>query len=56
MWVSRANSKFLEFAKVNMPIKDLKEHSYTILDTTEGQIMLNVNHYGDNSEYGHLGE
>ena len=37
-----------------MPTKRLKSKGYTILDTSEGQIFLHVNHYGDKSKYGNI--
>ena len=32
----------------------LREHSYTILDTTEGQVFLHINHEGERSKYGNI--
>ena len=32
----------------------LLEHSYTILDTTEGQVFLHINHEGERSKYGSI--
>ena len=43
-----------EFSEVKMPMRRLKEHSYTILDTTEGRIILHINHLGPKAKYGNL--
>jgi len=43
-----------EFSEVKMPMRRLKEHSYTILDTTAGQIFLHINHDGPKAKYGNL--
>jgi hypothetical protein len=42
------------FYKAELPVKHLSEHSYTILDTSEESIFLNINHYGDRSKYGNV--
>jgi hypothetical protein len=34
--------------------RSFKEHSYTFLDTTEKSVFLHINHFGDNSKYGHI--
>jgi hypothetical protein len=36
--------------KIDLPIKRIKDHSYTILDTTDGQIFVSINHEGDSSK------
>jgi hypothetical protein len=36
-----------------MPYK-IKQHSYTILDTSEGQVFLHVNHEGDGAKWGNV--
>ena len=38
--VADPKQKFYTFAKVDMPMKRFKEHSYTILDTSEGQVFI----------------
>ena len=45
---------FEEFLTTILPIKRLKTHGYTILDTSEGQTFLHINHYGDFAKYGNL--
>lgn len=40
------------FYQVELPVKRIPEHSYTLLDTSEGSIFLHVNHYGSKSNYG----
>eukprot|EP00743_Colponemidia_sp_Colp-15_P002319 GILK01002514.1.p1 GENE.GILK01002514.1~~GILK01002514.1.p1 ORF type:complete len:898 (+),score=135.65 GILK01002514.1:39-2696(+) len=39
------------FKEAMLPFK-LSQHSYTILDTSEGSVFLHVNHYGPNVNYG----
>ena len=41
------------FTLANMPYK-IKQHSYTILDTSEGQVFLHVNHEGDGAKWGNV--
>lgn len=40
--------------QIEIPIKRLKDHSFTILDTAEGQIFLSVNHEDDESKVGNV--
>jgi len=54
LMVSKTYSPAYRFKEVDMPLKRLREHSYTILDTAEGQVFLHVNHYGDQSKYGNI--
>lgn len=42
------------FSEVEMPTKRLKEHSYTILDTSESQVFLHVNHHDSKSKFGSI--
>lgn len=42
------------FKEVKMPMRRLKEHSYTILDTSEGRIFLHINHLGPNAKFGNI--
>jgi len=50
-----SNSLNIEkFHKAEIPVKRIPEHSYTLLDTSEGSIFLHVNHYGDESRYGNI--
>ena len=37
-----------------MPMRRLKEHSYTILDSSEGRIFLQINHLGPKAKYGNI--
>jgi hypothetical protein len=39
---------------IDIPYKHLKEHSYTILDTTEHAVFLHINHEGDSAKYGNI--
>jgi hypothetical protein len=40
------------FAKAELPVKRIPEHSYTLVDTSEGSIMIQVNHFNKRSDYG----
>ena len=42
------------FKPISTPFHSLREHSYTIMDTSEGQVFLHVNHYIGNSKYGNV--
>lgn len=52
--VSDPNLYKYDFKDVEFPMKHFKEHSYTILDATEGQVFLHVNHFGDTSKHGNI--
>jgi hypothetical protein len=41
-----------KFYKAELPVRRIPEHSYTLLDTSEGSIFMHVNHYGKRSDYG----
>ena len=47
-----------KFNNIQLPSKNKKsqllEHSYTILDTTEGQVFLHINHEGEQSKTGNI--
>lgn len=43
-----------KFYKAELPIKRIPDHSYTLLDNSEGSVFLNVNHYGPGSRYGNV--
>ena len=51
-----ANSaqKTYELQSIETNSKTFKEHSYTFLDTSEGAVFLHINHFGENSRYGHV--
>mmetsp|Transcript_43514 Transcript_43514/g.85182 ORF Transcript_43514/g.85182 Transcript_43514/m.85182 type:complete len:845 (-) Transcript_43514:294-2828(-) len=53
--VSRDNSTAKNFIPAYLPV-DLSEHSYTILDTSEGSVFLHVNHrpFSENAQTGHV--
>jgi hypothetical protein len=44
------------FIPVEMPSQaaDLKHHGFTVVDTSEGQVFLQINHEGDGAVWGHL--
>lgn len=37
-----------------MPMKRFKEHSYTILDTSEGQVFIQINHQDEDAKFGNI--
>lgn len=50
-----SNERNLEkFYKAELPIKRIPEHSYTLLDSSEDSLMLNINHYGPDASYGNI--
>lgn len=51
-----ANSlhKNYEFQPIETDSKTFKEHSYKFLDSSEGAVFLHINHFGENSRYGHV--
>ena len=46
--------KNYELQSIETNSKTFKEHSYTFLDTSEGAVFLHINHFGENSRYGHV--
>ncbi len=36
---------------IDLPIKRVKDHSFTILDSSGGEIYLAINHLGDSAKY-----
>jgi Sortilin, neurotensin receptor 3,/Sortilin, neurotensin receptor 3, C-terminal len=53
LYVSNAYS-IETFYRTELPVKRIPEHSYTLLDSTEGSIFIHVNHYGTKSNYGSI--
>jgi len=53
--VSRDNSTMKVFIPASLPV-DLSQHSYTVLDTSEGSVFLHVNHrpFSENAKTGHV--
>lgn len=45
-------SNIEEFFRAELPVKRIPEHSYTLIDSSEGSLFLHVNHYGAKSNYG----
>jgi hypothetical protein len=41
-------------SEVEVPIKRMKDHSFTVLDATEDVIFININHLGDDSKFGNV--
>lgn len=52
--VSDPNLRVYQFSDVQLPLKHFKEHSYTILDSKEGQVFLHVNHHDEYSKHGNI--
>jgi hypothetical protein len=42
------------FDKIDLPVRKLPQHSFTLLDTTQGSIVIHVNHYSKRSDYGSI--
>jgi hypothetical protein len=51
---ANSSHKNYEFQSIDTNSKTFKEHSYTFLDSTEGAVFLHINHFGENSRYGHV--
>lgn len=51
---SNSLEKRIDLSAIDTNTKSFKEHSYTFLDTTENSVFLHINHFGDNSKYGHI--
>jgi Sortilin, neurotensin receptor 3, len=51
---SNSNHKNYDFQQIQTNAKTFREHSYTFLDTSEGTVFLHINHFGENSRYGHI--
>lgn len=43
-----------KFYKSEFPMKTIPEKSYTLLDSSEGSLVLNINHSGDKALYGNI--
>jgi len=52
--VANSTYKKYEMQPIETNTKRFKEHSYTFLDTSEGTVFLHINHFGENSRYGHI--
>lgn len=52
--VSNSNSKNYTFETIHLNTGKFSEHSYTFLDTSENTVFLHVNHFGEESTYGHV--
>lgn len=52
--ISDSRVKDYNFEFITLSSNKFKEHSYTFIDTTEKSVFLHVNHWGDNSKYGHI--
>lgn len=53
LMVSDSRLPEYHFKNVKLPLS-LKEHSYSITDTSEDSVFLMVNHAGEDARYGHL--
>ena len=52
--MTNANSKNYIFKDVVLPFKRMSEHSYNLLDSSEGQVFFQINHYGENAKFGNI--
>lgn len=52
--VSNATDKKYNLLPIETGNRRFSEHSYTFLDTTEGSVLLHINHFGEYSKYGHV--
>ena len=51
---SNSHDKLYNFQAIETTSKIFREHSYTFLDTQDISVFLNINHFGENSKYGHI--
>jgi len=49
-----STNKLYDLQPIETNTKRFKEHSYTFLDANEGSVFLHINHFGENSRYGHI--
>jgi hypothetical protein len=54
LMVADPNHLPYNFRPVDAPTKHLRHHSYTIVDTSEGQVFLHMNHYSSNTKFGNI--
>lgn len=52
--VTNASSDNYPFEPIVINNGKFMEHSYMFLDTTENSVFLHINHFGENSKYGHV--
>jgi hypothetical protein len=52
--VAKSTDKFYNFEIIHLNSGKFSEHSYTFLDTSEDSVFIHINHFGDNSLYGHV--
>ena len=52
--ISNTKEKRYILSPIETNTKRFREHSYTFLDTTEGSVLLHINHFGEYSNYGHV--
>jgi hypothetical protein len=51
---TKSSLKQYGFQTIETTSKSFKEHSFSFLDTTESTVFLHINHFGENSKYGHV--
>lgn len=51
---ANSSQKIYDLQPIETNSKKFREHSYTFLDTSEGSVFLHINHFGENSRYGHI--
>jgi hypothetical protein len=52
--VSSSTEKKYNLIPIETDAQRFSEHSYTFLDTSEGSVLLHINHFGEYSKYGHI--
>lgn len=52
--IADSNKKDYIFDTISLSSNVFQEHSYTFLDTSEQTVFLHINHFGDNSKFGHI--
>jgi hypothetical protein len=51
---TKSSLKQYDLQSIETISTSFKEHSYSFLDTTENTVFLHINHFGENSKYGHV--
>lgn len=53
LYINQDNATTSKFVLADIP-ETIQQHSYTILDSSEGSVFLHVNHEGGHSKHGHV--
>ena len=52
--MSTSASGYKEFSLVKLPVKDMSDRSYTVIDSSERSVFLYVQHYGGKTSFGNI--